>query len=79
MTCPYCGKEMEKGVIDSPHELSWKDKRYFFGRAEFHKGSVVLSDLNYLKGSSVDAYLCRGCRKVIIDYNENEGGQIRSI
>ncbi len=69
MVCPYCGHEMEPGVIQSPHELSWKKglKRPFFGRAAFHEGSVVLSELSFLRGSAVKAFLCRACQKVIID------------
>lgn len=23
MNCPYCNNEMEKGLIQSPHEISW--------------------------------------------------------
>ena len=36
MNCPYCGKEMEKGVIQSPHEINWKKKKAFIGRAMFY-------------------------------------------
>lgn len=73
MKCPYCGKDMEQGVLESPHEISWKKKHSIIGRAKFHKGSVVLSALSMLKGSKVVAYLCRGCEKVIIDYaNKNQ-------
>lgn len=71
MNCPYCGKEMEKGVIQSPHEISWKKKKSFFGRAMFHEGSVVLSELSFMSGSAVIAYLCRDCKKIVIDYSEN--------
>ncbi len=72
MKCPYCGGETETGVITSPHELSWikGEKRPFFSRAEFHEGAVVLSGFSALKGSAVKAYLCRECRKVIIDYSD---------
>ncbi len=24
MKCPYCNKEMEEGIIQSPQEISWK-------------------------------------------------------
>ncbi len=70
MNCPYCGHEMELGVIQSPHEISWKKslKRPVFGRAAFHEGSVVLSELSFLRGSAVEAFLCRACKKVIIDF-----------
>ena len=70
MKCPYCGNEMEQGFIQSPQEISWKkgDKRPFLGRAQFHEGSVILSELSFMKGSAVTAFLCRDCKKVIIDY-----------
>ena len=69
MNCPYCGREMELGVIQSPQEISWKKgvKRPLAGRAQFHDGSIVLSELSLMKGSAVKAFLCRTCMKVIID------------
>ena len=69
MKCPYCDGEMEKGLIQSPHEIGWIPGGYrqILGRAEFH-GGVVLSELSIFKGSAVTAWLCRGCEKVIIDY-----------
>lgn len=72
MECPYCNKEMEKGLIQSPHEISWfkGEKKHLFGRAMFHKDSVVLSELSFIKGSAVIAYLCRDCKKVIIDFSD---------
>ena len=72
MKCPYCEKEMEQGFIQSHHEISWKkgDKRPLFGRAQFHEGSVILSELSFMKGSAVTAFLCRDCQKVIIDYSD---------
>lgn len=71
MKCPYCDKEMELGVISSPQELSWikGEKKPFFAKAEFHDGAVVLSEVSFMKGSAVTAYLCRDCEKVIIDYS----------
>ena len=72
MKCPYCKKEMELGFIQSPQEISWKkgDKRPLLGRAQFHERSVILSELSFLKGSAVTAFLCRECKKVIIDYSD---------
>lgn len=70
MICPYCGEEMEQGVIQSPHEISWKYKKSLFGRAGFHKGSIVLSKLSMLKGSATIAHCCRKCQKIIIDYKD---------
>ncbi|MBR0104296.1 MAG: hypothetical protein IKD83_00065 [Firmicutes bacterium] len=72
MICPYCGKEMEKGLIQSPQEIAWLkgDKKHMFGRAVLHEGSVILSQLSVMKGSAVTAYLCRDCKKVLIDYSD---------
>ena len=70
MNCPYCNNEMLKGLIQSPQEISWLkgEKRKFCGRAEFHKDSVVLSELSFMKGSACIAYNCSNCKKIIIDY-----------
>ena len=74
MICPYCGKEMRCGVIQSPHEINWKPKKAkLFGNAVFHKDAIILSELNYLKGSCVKAYCCNDCKKIIIDYG---GGNV---
>lgn len=74
MTCPYCNKVMEEGIIQSSQELSWKKgiKRPIFGRAGFYEDSIVLSKLSLMKGSAVKALLCRKCMKVIIDYADKE-------
>ena len=37
-----------------------------------HEGSVVLSELSFMKGAAVIAYLCRSCKKVIIDYSDEK-------
>ena len=72
MKCPYCGKEMEKGLIQSAQELAWigGEKKRLFGRASLYPESVVLSKYSYLKGSAVTSYLCRDCKKVLIDYGD---------
>ena len=66
--CPYCGAEMEKGVIESPQEISWKTRRHFLSRAKFHPGSIVLAELSLRRGSAVRAFCCRACEKIVIDY-----------
>lgn len=72
MNCPYCGGEMDKGLIHSNHELSWikGEKRKFFTRAFLHEDAVVLSELSYWKGSAVVAYHCTRCKKILIDYGD---------
>lgn len=72
MNCPYCGRELEKGLIQSPNEISWLkgEQKHLFAKAEFHEGAVVLSEFSFVKGSAVKAFLCRECKKVVIDYSD---------
>ena len=69
MKCPYCQGEMEQGLIQSTKEICWipGEKRRVFAAAALHEGSVVLSEFDFFRGSAVVAWLCRACRKVIID------------
>ena len=75
MNCPYCGAEMEQGVITSPYEINWKKESTMFsngifGNAQFHDEAVVLAELSFTKGSAAIAHLCRDCEKVVIDYQD---------
>lgn len=70
MNCPYCNKEMEKGFIQSPHEINWSPKKYFCNSSDIHSDMIVLGESNFIKGSSTIAYCCRFCKKIIIDYDE---------
>ncbi|GKX29295.1 hypothetical protein SH1V18_17750 [Vallitalea longa] len=72
MKCPYCGKEMEQGVIQSPYEISWDKKKHLFGSAHGRKESIVLSESTMIKGCAVIAYLCRECKKIVIDYTDEK-------
>jgi len=68
MNCPYCGKEMEEGLIQSLHEITWKKgvKRRLFGGSLLHPDAVTLSEFSLI-GSGVVAHLCRECGKMVID------------
>lgn len=74
MHCPYCEGEMEKGLIQSPYEISWikGEKRKMLARARFHKDCVVLSELSFMKGSACVAYHCPTCQKIVIDYTDGK-------
>ena len=71
MNCPYCGKKMEPGMLTSVHDLTWwkegkRRKTSIYPRNQ--EGSIVLSGMSYLNGGAVEAYLCRECKKIIIDF-----------
>ncbi len=80
MKCPYCGNEMELGLIESPYQIVWTkgDKKQFLNNVRFPKGSVVLDKYSlksFVEGCAVKAFLCRFCKKVIIDYCKDETGE----
>ena len=70
MTCPFCGKEMEKGILsgDGRCKVRWKagDKKADFFDALAAQGGV--SAVQYgLATFTVEAFFCAGCKKMIID------------
>ena len=71
MRCPYCGKEMELGRVESRNELSWKEGTKRGWRMDkVSPNSVVLSKFSFFtKDPAVRAFLCRSCEKIIIDYS----------
>lgn len=62
---PYCNKEMEKGYIQSKHGLGWNRKKRVLAVSS---GWFADQPLEY---ESV-AYRCGDCKKIIIDYNQQE-------
>lgn len=64
--CPYCGKEMRKG------KLSAGGRRIFWTRRAMKLTSMArMGDIpmapDYWHGNVENAYLCAGCKKVIVD------------
>ena len=69
--CPFCEQNMEKGLLQSGGSMIvWvKNKHYFSLKPK--AGEVVL-DRNYLTGGSVHAWICKDCKRVVIEYTEKE-------
>ena len=75
MKCPYCCNEIEKGFVQNiRHSLAWYPEgsqvsvlaHYI---KDFHSDAVVLSAPERPLGDyRTDAYICKNCKKVIIDY-----------
>ena len=70
MKCPICGKEMEKGYIQSGRTafFTTKKKHVFFVAGS---QDVVLTEDNFTCPTG-DAYNCKECKKIIIDYSSPE-------
>lgn len=72
MKCPYCNEEMILGYIRSPQEISWRTKKDILTNvADKSKGDVILAEGNILRGSTLIAYNCSKCKKIIIDYDKS--------
>ena len=77
MKCQYCNKDMELGLIESKYQIIWTkgDKKKPLINVRVPKGSVILAkqDLkSLLTGCSVKTFLCRSCKKVVIDYSNHD-------
>ncbi|MBP3891965.1 MAG: hypothetical protein J6D29_07310 [Solobacterium sp.] len=68
MMCPYCGKGMEKGVIESSEPINFMKEVRFMNRPKESKGEFNLATPPLAGRSYVEVYLCRDCRKIVIDY-----------
>lgn len=68
MKCPTCGQEMEEGFVQSAREIFFtiEPHRFWF---KVKKEEVLLSAHNWTRPTCI-AYLCRNCKKVVINYAE---------
>ena len=67
MNCPYCDKEMQKGVIvaNAKWSVVWKaeDEHGIVN----DEGKVKLSKAPWLGPCEIEAFYCDDCKKMIID------------
>ena len=83
MNCPICGKEMEPGYIQGNRLMSWVTKpnrlipRHKYG--EFYLPASPASITGFGALSSIDAFICKGCKKIVIDYDEEPEKQINEL
>ena len=69
MKCPFCGKEMTSGVVQSARHVFFTAKPHnLFFRPNLFGGDadIVLTSDNWTKPTCAANY-CADCRKVIID------------
>lgn len=73
MKCPYCNTEMELGYIQSRDGVSWSNKKSKVAAiASLSLNAISLaSGGGIFSGASAVAYNCRKCKKIIIDYRED--------
>ena len=64
--CPLCGRELEAGWLAAGGQpIKWTQKGRSFTGSAMAEGEVSLQEgVRLLRGNTVRALLCRGCRKV---------------
>lgn len=68
MKCPFCGKEMTEGFVQSSSWIFFTEKKHkFYFRP--NKKDTVLSTRNYTCPTA-KAWHCSNCMKVVVDYEE---------
>ena len=68
MRCPFCDGEMEKGFLQSGSMMVWVKKKHYWSL--YPKGDEILVDKNYLTGCAVPAWICKKCKKIMLEYAE---------
>ncbi|MBQ6042046.1 MAG: hypothetical protein IJL32_14895 [Oscillospiraceae bacterium] len=70
MKCPFCGKEMQQGVL-SGHDrsqITWKAGEQSASLFDRMMGNGKLTAAKYgLASFSIEAYYCDDCKKMILD------------
>lgn len=75
MKCPYCGKEMLRGFIQSRDGVTWEPKKRllpifaYLSKDAVHLGNDSEQDFS---DNFAIAYRCADCKKIIIGYGEED-------
>lgn len=64
MDCPYCGAQMESGVLESAKKIFWSPET----TSIFTQDSLQLTEWTSLRDPHVPASRCPACRKIIVSY-----------
>ena len=80
MECPYCKQEMDLGFIQSRDGVYWvKTKRASSNALPPRRSKDVVplnvGKVSYFNGGYAEAWLCRACKKVVIDYAPKKTGE----
>ena len=68
MRCPFCDSSMERGFVQGGNLLVWVKKKHYISLLP-KEGEIIL-DRNYLTCATIPAHICKKCRKVIAEYEE---------
>lgn len=67
MECPKCGKEMEKGIIQScGSRIIWDKKKHHLSVMPSAEGIEL--DFDLVSTVIENAYCCKACKTIMFDY-----------
>ena len=70
MNCPYCDDEMEQGYLQGMRRVAWVKNRHKFSLLP-REGEVLLEN-NAIKDFLLAAWICKKCKKIMVDYSDRE-------
>ena len=73
MKCPKCGREMEKGYLQSDwkNSISWVSKLLPFGLGYWKQDGICVSNEATVGVVAVPAHICKSCKVFVGDYSGN--------
>lgn len=71
MDCPYCNSEMEKGYINTDGRyIAWRKEKHESAKVKKNEEGIQLGK-KYVSACNLEnAYCCKTCKKIIIEYTE---------
>ena len=79
MNCPGCGKEMTAGVVRATGQVFFFDEEYADLLWKPGEHAVLLTSSNMISPISEDAWCCRNCKKVVIDYADIPQSNLKNL
>lgn len=71
MKCQICGDEMEKGYLEAYRALLWAKKKHNLSLSPTD-GEIAFYKLNPFSYMNLEAFICKQCKKIVIDYENTE-------
>ena len=68
--CPYCGRAMKQGYVQSSHQIYFNPGNKAKMFASGNLSSRNISTLGAIKAPSIRGWFCDECKKIILDLDK---------